>query len=130
MAHSIKSEVQLKSREIKEFREELLQQQGNICPLCEEEICEGEATLDHCYDTGRVRAVLHRSCNGAEGQIKKWAGQRSKGDNPSLFIKNLLLYWDTDWRTNPFHPKHGKPITKRRRKRNGKRVKRNSNTKR
>lgn len=107
----------LKANQIKEYRNEKLSSQHNICPLCNERIEPTEATLDHSYDNGRVRAVLHRSCNGAEGQIKKWAGQRSKGTCEVEFITNLLDYWRTSWESNPLHPSWGKPQTKRRRKR-------------
>jgi hypothetical protein len=110
----------LKQGEIKGFRESLLEQQEGICPLCELEVTPEEAVLDHCYDTGHVRAVLHRSCNGAEGQIKKWAGQRSKGKCQILFTENLVSYWKKDWTGNPYHPKHGKTTKKKRPTRRGK----------
>ena len=107
---------QLTFREIKEFREKLLKKQKGVCPLCKEPIALDEATLDHCYTTGRVRAVLHNSCNGAEGQIKKWAGRRSRGKDELAFILNLAKYWRKDYLHNPLHPKHGKPARKKKRK--------------
>lgn len=103
----------LKTAEIKPYRLEQLRKQGNICPLCHTKIEIGEATLDHCHDSGHVRQVLHRSCNGAEGRILSWAGKRSKGTDPAYFLKNLLKYWDQDFGENPLHPKHGVPKRKR-----------------
>ena len=125
----------LTTREIKPYREETLVKQKGVCPLCENEILEGEATLDHDYSTGHVRAVLHRSCNGAEGQVKRWAGQRSKGEDPLLWIKNLIKYWEKDWSGNPVHPTHKQSLqklkkkrTKRRRSTKGTRKKRTTRT--
>jgi hypothetical protein len=115
--------TRLKTTEIKEYREKLLKRQKGVCPLCEMEIASDEATLDHSYDTGRVRQVLHRSCNGAEGQIKKWAGRRSKGDDPLLFLRNLVEYWEKNYSRRPFHPKH--LASKKRSRRTG-RIKRKS----
>ena len=101
----------------------MLEEQDWVCPLCEEIIDPDEATLDHCYDSGRVRAVLHRSCNGQEGRVKTAAGRMSRGTDPMLWIKNLVKYWETSWEHNPLHPKHGKPVTKKRRRRNVQRLK-------
>ena len=113
--------TKLKSREIKEYREHELKKQKGICPLCKTEITPEEATLDHSYDNGRVRAVLHRSCNGAEGQIKKWAGQRSKGTCELEFVTNLIKYWSKEWTTNPLHPTWDRPKRKKKRTRSTKR---------
>lgn len=110
--------MQLKHREIKEHRAKQLKRQRGICPLCNTPILEGEDTLDHCHDSGHVRAVLHRSCNSAEGKIKQWAGPRSRGDDPQDFLRRTLRYWNKDYSQNPLHPTHGKP---RRRKRRAKR---------
>lgn len=107
---------QMKYREIREVRDKFLEEQEGICPLCGEELLPEEATLDHCYDTGHVRAALHRSCNGAEGQIKRWAGRMSKGDDPLAFLKNVIEYWEKDWSHNPIHPRHGKPVRRKRRR--------------
>lgn len=108
--------MQLTTNKIKPYREKRLEEQGGICPLCGLEIEDGQATLDHCHDSGHVRQVLHRSCNGAEGRILSWAGQRSKGDNPVEFLHNLLDYWSQDYSSNPLHPSHGKPKRKRKRR--------------
>ena len=65
----------MKSTEIKEIREQLLEEQNYICPLCQTEIKPEDAALDHCHDTtgpnaGRIRGVLHKRCNSAEGALK------------------------------------------------------------
>lgn len=106
----------LTTREIADYRRKMLRKQRGICPLCKELITEEEATLDHCHVTGKVRAALHRSCNGAEGKILHWAGPRSRGDDPVFFLKNLLAYWRKDFSSSPIHPTHGKPRRRKRRK--------------
>jgi len=108
--------VTLKNSEIKTYREAALAKQKSVCPLCGLYIEVYEAALDHCHVTGHVRQVLHRSCNAAEGKILHWAGVRSRGDDPKLFLKNLLKYWEGKYSHNPLHPKHLKPKPKRKRR--------------
>jgi hypothetical protein len=99
----------LKSSEIKAYREAALEEQDWTCPLCDLELTQEEATLDHDHTTGHVRRALHRSCNAAEGKVLHWAGTRSRGDDPKLFLRNLLKYWDGDYTGHPLHPRHLKP---------------------
>ena len=106
----------LKTRELKPYRLQLLEEQNYICPLCELELLPEDAALDHCHVTGHVRQVLHRSCNSAEGKILHWAGQRSKGDDPVEFVGNLLGYWQEDYTDNPNHPTHDKQRKRRQRR--------------
>ena len=106
----------LKHTELKGYREKLIEEQGGVCPLCGLELLAADSALDHCHETGHVRQALHRSCNSAEGKILHWAGQRSKGDDPVEFTRNLVTYWEQDYTGNPLHPTHGKPRVKRRRK--------------
>jgi hypothetical protein len=109
--------MKMKASEIKAYRENQLRRQKGICPLCLTPIEVEEATLDHCHVTGHVRQVLHRACNSAEGKILHWAGVRSRGDDPVLFLKNLLVYWAKSYTRNPLHPTHGKPVRRKRRRR-------------
>ena len=95
----------MKHREIADLRAKLLFEQDYICPLCECEIEAKQATLDHCHDTGVIRMVLHRNCNGMEGRLNHWA-KRSKADKKT-FMKNVLDYWDIEF-DNPTHPRHKK----------------------
>jgi len=104
-------------KDIKAFREALVRKQRGVCPLCKEALLPEDATLDHCHTTGYVRAALHRSCNGAEGRIKSWAGPRSRGDDPVFFLQNLIKYWRRDFSHNPVHPSHLKPRKRRRKAR-------------
>jgi hypothetical protein len=110
------SQAKLPNRELKGLRAKKLKRQKGVCPLCKTEILEGEDTLDHCHDSGNIRAVLHRSCNAAEGQVKRWSGQRSRGDDPAEWLRNLLRYWSKDYSKNAIHPTHGRKRKRRKRR--------------
>ncbi len=107
---------QMKQSEIRDYRLRQLRRQRYICPLCKERCEPEESALDHCHSTGHVRKVLHRSCNAAEGKILHWAKQRSRGNDPVAFLTNLLKYWAKDYTSNPIHPTHGRPVKRKRRR--------------
>ena len=111
-------EGKLRQQDVKEYRERELKKQKGICPLCRTSLLFEDATLEHCHSTGYIRGVLHRSCNSGEGRVLTWAGKRSRGDDPELWLRNLLRYWKKDYSENPIHHTHG------RKKRRKKRVKR------
>lgn len=97
--------TRLKTSEIKEYREKLLKEQKSICPLCKTYIAKHEATLDHDHETGKIRQVLHRSCNQSEGRILSWAN-RSRAKDPKKFVAALVEYWDYSYGDRPDHPQH------------------------
>ena len=100
----------LKSNEKAAYRAEQLDKQGGVCPLCENEIPEGQDTLDHCHDTGHVRKVLCRNCNSIEGRVKHWAS-RVQCD-AQQWLNNLMWYWNQDYTNNPVYPSHQTEIEK------------------
>lgn len=97
--------MKLKHREIPDYRERQLKRQNYICPLCGNTIHPEDAVLDHDHSTGKVRKVLHRSCNQTEGRILSWI-KRSRSDDPRMFIKNLTKYWRESHDNKPEHPSH------------------------
>ncbi len=98
--------MRLKQTELKKQRTEMLSKQNSVCPLCNELILEEDAVLDHDHGTGKVRSVLHRSCNQAEGRIKSWINRsRFVGDH-EVFLQNLIEYIQCDYSDNPEHPSH------------------------
>ena len=64
----------------------------------------GEDTLDHCHDTGHVRAVLHRWCNQWEGRINAWASK--SGMDRIACLEALIDYWTGKYDHLPLHPNH------------------------
>jgi len=101
-----KQKVKLKSKEVKAYRLKLLKKQGYICPLCGLKIEISEATLDHCHDTGHIRAVLHRNCNQVEGRIRSWVNRAGKEIDPVLFLEAVLAHWTEKYDHFPLHPNH------------------------
>jgi len=50
--------------------DEMLGRQGGKCAICREECRTGKAlAVDHDHDTGAVRGLLCRACNGAIGAL-------------------------------------------------------------
>lgn len=97
--------MKLKQKDLKQYREKLAREQGDICALCGTKMEPHELTLDHCHETGHCRRVLHRSCNQSEGRILSWI-KRSRAEDPLTFIENLVEYWVQDYSTSPVHPTH------------------------
>jgi len=52
--------------------------------------------LDHDHETGKLRGVLCRKCNGVEGLIKKWAIECSSIGTYKDWIVRLGEYLNTD----------------------------------
>lgn len=79
---------QLKQSELSKLRQEILDEQNGICPLCNKPIPEGCACLDHEHKrrirgSGQLRSVLCRNCNTFLGKLEN----NSRRCNISL--KNL-----------------------------------------
>lgn len=102
------SSNKLKYKEIKEWREALLKEQGGLCLLCETRIRKAEAALDHCHETGRIRGVLHKDCNVLLGKIENYIKGRGKRmDKPDVlsnFFYNVFRYRRTSYTHRPLHP--------------------------
>ena len=103
---SIENIEYLKSKDIKGFREELLEEQGNICPLTNIKIPIDRAALDHDHNSGHIRQVLYDVANSFEGMILhkfKRSGVHKLIDIET-FLLNLIDYWKADYSMNPLHP--------------------------
>lgn len=57
----------------------MLQEQCGLCAICKK---PGDLAVDHCHVTGRVRGLLHRTCNTALGLLQ---------DSPE-FLDNAAAY--------------------------------------
>ena len=98
---------QLKTKEIKHVREEILQQQNGICAICGNTIKEKTGiSLDHQHKrkkeeigedgAGLIRGVLCRSCNVLEGKIWNNTGRYIQPNNIQdriEFLEKLVLYY-------------------------------------
>lgn len=102
---------QLRPKDVKEAREELIQNQFNKCALCKRPLNLNDScpSLDHCHQSGRVRGALCRSCNTAEGIIiHKFmrSGLKGKGVDYIEWLRLLADYLEADYSHMDFHPQH------------------------
>lgn len=99
----------LKSTEVSVVKNELYRRQQGICPLCDTKIPRlQDACLDHDHDSGLIRSVLCRNCNGIEGKIKNLVRRARRGMPYPNYLGKMILYWQhhaTD-RTGLLHPTH------------------------
>jgi len=81
--------------EMSQVREILHRLQKGYCRLCRKPVSIEDGVLDHSKSTGRIRGLLHRSCNTFEGKIRaacRWMGKtRSVEENLKLLIEYLEL---------------------------------------
>jgi hypothetical protein len=52
-----------------QFCRDLYAKQQGICPICDQSVSWEEAVIDHCHDTGKVRGMLHSTCNTGLGHL-------------------------------------------------------------
>lgn len=97
----------------------LLKEQGGLCPLCRKPIdlsIKGEGVIDHDHDSGRIRGLLHRSCNAAEGKISnaaaRWGAKSSKYADIVPYLQALVGYLLAE-PTQFIYPMHKTPDEKR-----------------
>lgn len=125
--------MKLKVRELREFKQKLLEQQGWICPICKTDLKKQESKnvcADHCHISGLMRSVLCRNCNGIEAKIHNLLrrGRRTLTENE--YFDNIVKYVSF-WREEhqlciyPMHPTHKTPeekkaLVKKRRQRKAK----------
>ena len=97
----------------------LLKEQDGLCPLCRQQIdlsIKGEGVIDHDHDSGRIRGLLHRSCNAAEGKISnaaaRWGAKSSKYVDIIPYLEALVGYLKKE-PTQFIYPMHKTPDEKR-----------------
>ena len=95
-----------------------IRKQDGLCPICKKPINlqvmgnKSDYVVDHCHETGLIRAVLHRSCNAAEGKVTNAAGRwGAKGTDYALVIPYLrsmveYLEYHRDNPSNLIYPDH------------------------
>lgn len=92
--------------------------QNGVCPLCHLPIdmkIKGEGVIDHDHDTGRIRGVLHRSCNSAEGKVSnaaaRWGAKSSAYPDIIKFLEATVAYLKME-PTCMIYPMHKTPEEK------------------
>lgn len=101
----------LRYKDIPDMKKMLRLHQDETCPICHRTLTvlkSRDICLDHNHDTGRVRAVLCRSCNAIEGKVKKLfirMGLRKAGINYEKYLESLKDYNHYP-ETQYIHPKY------------------------
>lgn len=99
-------------------RDILLAKQGHTCPLCGGSMLGPKAknpVLDHDHETGFLRDVLCRNCNGIEGKVFNLARRAKHTLTPAEWLANLSAYWarhSTPQHGGIIHPLHKTPAEK------------------
>ena len=110
--------MRVKTKDLPEIKRKLMVLQKGKCPLCDGDLTRmqpNNVVVDHCHQTGYIRAALCRGCNGAEGKIKNLAIRFGKTADFVKFVQNLVKYWlyHKQARTNWIHPTHKSDDEKR-----------------
>ena len=77
-------------------------QQGGLCCICKQTIDltvkghKSDWVVDHDHTDGRIRGVLHRGCNGAEGKVftaaATWGKQGFNTEAVAKYLRTLADY--------------------------------------
>ena len=93
--------VKLARSMMRTYAARLHKEQCGVCAICKlplDMTIKGEGVLDHDHDTGRIRGVVHRSCNAAEGKVAnaagQWGAKSTRYSDIIAFVKKLLDYWN------------------------------------
>ncbi len=91
--------MKMKQSDIPEIRKMLIAKQNGVCPICGKDLTRVSPinqVLDHCHETGYVRAVMHRGCNRVEGSvwnvIQRW-GKASGFIEVLGTMQRLINFW-------------------------------------
>jgi len=87
--------MRMKNKDIKEFREMMVEDQQGICPLCNRRFSTmnpRDVCADHCHDTGFMRGALCRNCNGNLGRVEGLANRSKRGLSKISWLVNAVGY--------------------------------------
>lgn len=99
----------IKQSDIPQIRKILIARQRGVCPICGKDLTRTRPVnlvVDHDHQTGVIRAVLHRGCNGLDGKVlrftKTWGKAKTLQDVIAT-LKRLIQFWElhitpqTEW---------------------------------
>ena len=115
------------AKEVREWRERTLAEQGGVCALCGLPLAKEDAVADHHHKHGWMRGVLHRGCNSLLGKIENNWRRMGVPDLPMFLLGSWRYLNDTEYygvRGSPFHPSYRTAEEKRLRRNKKARMKR------
>lgn len=99
-------------KDIPLLRNQLYEEQNQLCGLCKQEIDINEICLDHNHSTGKIRMVLHRGCNAFLGHIENSRTRNRISDiKLANILANLTNYISSS--REEIHPLHTKKKKKK-----------------
>ncbi len=105
-----RTDIRIRYKDIPTVKKELRGVQNDKCAICGtslKRIPKKDVCLDHDHETGRIRAVLCRSCNAIEGKTYRSFvryGLRKRKIDYETFLKSLSMYAQK-YSTYYIHPK-------------------------
>lgn len=123
----------VKRSELVTIKRAIIKEQKGLCPICGKTLLNTTArnmVVDHDHETGVIRGVLHRGCNGVEGKVLRYLNTWGKCKTLSEMIRTLerlVKYWKKHKtpQTEYIYPTHKteyekkKAAVKKKRKANG-----------
>lgn len=94
----------LKPKDIAALREQLIQENAGICPLCEKPIVR--PVLDHSHFSGFCRNAICSTCNVIIGALENKVVRMGRKEDRLIIAKNIGKYLASE-RTE-VHPTHNK----------------------
>lgn len=101
-----------------------IKKQGGVCPICKKAIDlkvmgnKSDYVVDHCHESGLIRAVLHRSCNASEGRVAnaagRWGAKSMQYSAIIPYLRSLVEYleYHQENPSNLLYPDHKTPEEK------------------
>jgi hypothetical protein len=83
----------IKAKNLPGIRQLLISEQDNKCALCNIDLSNAIACVDHDHKTGIIRSVLCLNCNGIEGKIFNLARRAKRASTEMAFVEKIIEYW-------------------------------------
>lgn len=94
----------IRTTQVAGVRQDFADKQGGRCGICLQPTSPKSQVLDHDHNTGYLRGMLCRNCNGIEGKILSLARRGQRMFDAVWFLKRLVSYWEEH---NGVTPNHG-----------------------
>lgn len=108
-----------KRTDMPRIKKELMNKQSGSCMFCGGDltsVTSSNIVVDHNHDTGIIRGVAHRGCNGVEGKVltllKRW-GKCSTKLQVIRMLRRLADFYEREPKTEWIYPTHKTALEKK-----------------